>query len=158
MTVKIITDSLADIPSEVAKELGITIIPVNVIFGTESYRDGVDLTTDQFYDKLVHSKILPVTSVPSPATFAEAYDKLAEGTDEILAIILTSKLSGTYDVARQSIGLMQRKCRVELIDSQWAVMAEGFIVMAAAQAAKAELPMSLAIVMGLRRQNLDHKY
>ncbi|GAI06615.1 unnamed protein product, partial [marine sediment metagenome] len=78
----------------------------------------------QFYDKLVHSKILPVTSVPSPASFAEAYDRLAEDTDEILAITLTSKLSGTYEVALQSIGLMKRKCRVEVVDSQWAVMAK----------------------------------
>ena len=66
MTVKIVTDSLGDIPSEVAQELGITIIPVNVLFGTESYRDGVDLTTEQFYDKLVRSKTLPTTSVPPP--------------------------------------------------------------------------------------------
>lgn len=136
MTVKIVTDSVADLPSQVVNELGITVIPMNVRFGTEVYRDGIDLTAEQFYDRLVHSKVLPVTSVPSPGTFAEAYDKLAEETDEILAIILSSKLSGTYEVALQSVGLMKRKCRVEVIDSQWAVMAQGFIVMKAAKAAK----------------------
>jgi len=137
MTVKIVTDSVADLPSQVVNELGITVIPLNVRFGTEVYRDGVDLTAEQFYDRLVHGKVLPVTSVPSPGTFAEAYDKLAEETDEILAIILSSKLSGTYEVALQSIGLMKRECRVEVIDSRWATMALGFIVMKAARAAQA---------------------
>ncbi len=137
MTVKIVTDSIADLPSQVAQELGITVVPLHVRFGTEVYRDGVDLTAEQFYDRLVHSEILPVTSVPSPGEFAEAYNKLAEETDEILAIILSSKLSGTYEVALQSIGLMKRKCRVEVVDSQQAVMAQGFIVMAAARAAQA---------------------
>jgi len=75
--------------------------------------------------------------VPSPGTFAEAYDKLAEATDEILAIIVSAKLSGTYEVALQSVGLMKRTCRVEVVDSQWAVMAEGFIVIKAARAAQA---------------------
>jgi len=137
MTVKIVTDSVADLPSQVVKELGITVVPLNVRFGTEVYRDGIDLTTEQFYDKLVHSQALPVTSVPSPGTFAEAYDKLAEETDEILAIILSSKLSATYEVALQSIGLVKKKCRVEVVDSQWAVMAQGFIVITAARAAQA---------------------
>ena len=152
MTIKIVTDSVADLPPQVAQELGITIIPVNVLFGTESYRDGVDLTTEQFYDRLVHSKTLPVTSVPSPGSFAEAYDKLAEETDEILAIIVSAKLSGTYEVALQSIGLMERKCRVEVIDSQWAVMAEGFIVMKAAKAAQAGA--SLGEVVDIARKTI----
>ena len=137
MTVKVVTDSVADLPPQVANELGITVIPLNVRFGTDVYRDGIDITTEQFYDKLRHSKILPVTSVPSPGTFAEAYDKLAEETDEILVITLSSKLSATYEVALQSIGLMKQKCRVEIIDSQWAVMAQGLIVITAVRAAKA---------------------
>jgi len=137
MTVKIVTDSVADLPSEVVRELGITVIPILVRFGENVYRDNIDLTAEQFYEKLKHSKTLPVTSVPSPGTFAEAYDKLAEQTDEILAIILSSKLSGTYEVALQSIGLMKTKCRVEVIDSGWATMAEGFIIMKAAKAAQA---------------------
>ena len=135
MMVKIVTDSVADLPPQVAEELGITVVPLNVRFGDEVYRDGVDLTAEQFYDKLVHNETLPVTSVPSPASFAEVYDKLAEEADEILAISITSKLSGTYEVALQSVEMMKRKCRVEVVDSQWAVMAQGFIVIAAAKAA-----------------------
>jgi DegV family protein with EDD domain len=137
MTVKIVTDSVSDLPPQVVKELGITIVPLNVRFGAEVYRDGVDLTAEQFFDKLVHSKTLPVTSVPSPGTFAEIYDRLAEETDEIMVITVTSKLSGTHDVALQSIGLMKMKCRVEVVDSRLAVMGLGFVVIAAARAAQA---------------------
>ena len=137
MTVKIVTDSVSDIPPKVAKELGITIVPLHVRFGTEVYRDGVDLTADQFFDRLPHSKTLPMTSVPSPGDFADVYNKLAEETDEILVITLTSKLSGTNDVAKQSIGLTKRKCRIEVIDSQMAIMGQGLIVITAARAAQA---------------------
>lgn len=150
MPVKVVTDSVSDLPPQVVKELGITVIPLNVRFGEKVYRDGIDLTTEQFYRELVRSKTLPVTSVPSPGTFAEAYDKLAEETDEILVIALTSKLSATHEVALQSVGLMKRKCRVEVVDSQWAVMAEGFIVIAAARAAQAgaSLDEALEVVRG----------
>lgn len=137
MTVKIATDSLGDIPSDVAKELGITIIPVTVLFGTEVYRDGVDLTTEQFYDKLVRTKIFPTTAVPPLGDFVKIYDKLAEETDEILVITVSHKLSGTPGAALQAVELMKRKCRVEVIDSQWIIMGEGLIVITAAKAAKA---------------------
>jgi len=134
--VAIMTDSVADLPPHVAEELGITVVPLIVRFGSDVYRDGLDLNPDQFYGKLKTSKILPVTSVPSPATFVDAYDNLAE-KNEIVVISLTSKLSATYQVALQSIGLMKKQCRVEVVDSQWAVMAQGFIAMAAAKAARA---------------------
>jgi len=153
MTVKIVTGSVCDLPPEIASELGITVIPLNVRFGEEVYRDGIDLTAEQFYEKLKYSKTLPVTSVPSPQSFADAYDKLAEEADEILVITLSSKLSGTYEVALQSIGLMKRKCRVEVIDSQWAVMAQGFIVITAAKAAQARA--SLNEVMNLTHRNIQ---
>ncbi|MFQ5997373.1 MAG: DegV family protein [Dehalococcoidales bacterium] len=150
MPVKVVTDSVSDLPPQVVKELGITIIPLNVRFGEKVYRDGIDITSEQFYRELVDSKVLPVTSVPAPGAFAEAYNKLAEETDEILVIALSSKLSGTYEVARQSVGLMERKCRVEVIDSQWAVMAQGFLVIAAAKAAQAgaNLDEVLEVVRG----------
>lgn len=152
MTVRVVTDSVADLPSQVVKELGITVIPLLVRFGERLYRDGIDLTADEFYDMLARSKTFPVTSVPSPATFAEAYDKLAEETDEILAIIVSSRLSGTYEVALQSVGLMKRKCRVEVVDSRWATMALGFIVMKAAMAAQARA--SLDEVMEVTRKTI----
>ena len=137
MKVKIVTDSVADVPPQAVKELGITVVPLHIRFGAEVYRDGVDLTLDQFFDKLAHSKTLPVTSVPSPGDFAETYNKLAEETDGIIVITISSKLSGTYEVALQSTGLMKRQCRIEVVNSQLAIMGQGLIVITAAKAAQA---------------------
>ena len=137
MTVKVVTDSVADLPADVVKDLGITVIPLMVRFGEEVYRDGIDLTTEQFYDRLKQGKILPGTSVPPLGSVAEAYDRLAEDTDEILVITLSSRLSGTCEIAKQAVELMGKKCRIAVIDSEWATMAEGFIVMKAAKAALA---------------------
>jgi len=134
--VAIVTDSVADLPPQVAEELGITVVPLVVRFGTDLYRDGLDLSPDQFYERLRTSKALPATSVPPPVAYADVYDKLAEKTNEILVITLTSKLSATYQVALQAVGLMNKKARVEVMDSQWAIMAQGFIVIAAAKAAQ----------------------
>jgi len=134
--VAIVTDSVADLPPQVAEEFGITVVPLVVRFGTDLYRDSLDLSPDQFYEKLRTSKVLPATSVPPPAAFADAYNKLAEKTNEIVVISLTSKVSATYQVALQAVGLMKKKCRVEVLDSQWAVMAQGFIAIAAAKAAQ----------------------
>ena len=136
MTVKIVTDSISDLPENVTRELGITVVPMVVNFGEKSYRDGIDLTPEEFYKKLNSSKIFPQTSVPPPGVFAETYDKLAEETDEVLVITVSSRLTATYNVALQGINLMNKKCRVEAIDSTWATMAQGFIVMAAAKAAR----------------------
>ena len=134
--VAIVTDSVADLPPQLAEEFGITVVPLVVRFGTDLYRDGLDLSPDQFYEKLKTSKVLPATSVPPPAAFTDAYDKLAEKANEIVVISLTSKLSATYQVALQAVGLMKKRCRVEVLDSQWGVMAQGFITIAAARAAQ----------------------
>jgi DegV family protein with EDD domain len=152
MTVKIVTDSVADIPPQVIAELGITVVPVLVRFGEETYRDGIDITTDQFYEKLVKSAVMPTTSVPSLDLFARTYARLAEETDEILVIMLSAKLSGLYNAAVQSADLMEGKCRIEVVDSQNAVMAQGFVVIKAVRAARegAGLDEILEIV----RQNL----
>jgi len=147
-----VTDSVADLPPRVAEEFGITVVPLVVRFGTDLYRDGLDLSPDQFYGKLRSGKDLPATSVPTPAAFADAYDKLAEKANEIVVIALTSKLSATYQVALQSAGLMKKRCRVEVVDSQWAVMAQGFIAIAAAKAAQGGA--SLDEVLNVARYNM----
>jgi DegV family protein with EDD domain len=136
MTVKIVTDSVADIPAGIVAELGISIIPVLLRFGEETFRDGIDITTDQFYERLVNTKVMPTTSVPSMDMFARTYARLAEETDEILVIMLSSKLSGLYNAALQSAGLLESDCRIEVVDSGLAVMAQGFVVIKAAKAAR----------------------
>jgi DegV family protein with EDD domain len=137
VTVKIITDSTCDIPPQVANELGITIVPLYVHFGTEVYRDGIDLSHAEFYRKLTSTKSLPTTSTISPGEFAEIYNSLADQTDEILAIVISSELSATYDAALQGRELIQAKeCRVEVIDSRLVLMALGLVVIEAAKGAQ----------------------
>jgi DegV family protein with EDD domain len=133
--VAVVTDSVADIPPQLAEELGITIVPLILRFGTDVYRDSLDISPDDYYKKLATAKVLPKTSTPPPLDFAEVFDRLSEKTDSILYIGLSSKLSGTFQVAVQSVGLMKKKCRIELMDSQWAAMAQGFIVITATRAA-----------------------
>jgi DegV family protein with EDD domain len=150
--VAIVTDSVADLPPQVTEEFGIKVVPLVVRFGTDLYRDGLDLSPDEFYERLRSSKALPATSVPPPLAYADVYDKLAEKTNEILVITLTSKLSATYQVALQAVGLMKRKARVEVLDSQWAIMAQGFIVINAAKAAQSGA--SIDEVLAVARQSM----
>jgi DegV family protein with EDD domain len=152
MTVRIVTDSLGDIPSEVAEELGITVIPLNVLFGEEIYRDGVDLTTEQFYQKLAQSQELPTTQIDSLDVFVQSYERLAEETQEILVISNSQKMSASYEAMVEAADKMQRPCRVEVIDSQWAIMAQGLIVIATAKAA--QKGASLDELMALTKKNI----
>lgn len=121
MVVRIVTDSTADLPREVAGELGITVVPLTVFFGDEAYLDGVELDNATFYEKLAASKDLPRTSQPAPAAFQQAYQHLIdEGADAILSIHLSSKLSGTYQsacTARDSLSEDTRQVPIEVIDS-----------------------------------------
>lgn len=135
--VRIVTDSTSDLTGEIARALSITVVPLYVNFGNESYQDNVDLTTDEFYRKLASSAILPTTSSPSPGSFADVYDRLVEETDEILTITISSKLSASYKTAVDGARLRKRKCRVEIIDSLSAIVGLGLIVISAAKAAQA---------------------
>lgn len=137
MAVRIVTDSVADLPPDLVRELGITVVPLVLRFGEAVYRDGVDMSVDEFYERLRVSGDLPATSAPSPAVFAQAYDAATAAGDDVLAIILSAKLSGTYNAALQGRSLAAEAARVEVMDSGWAAIAQGFVVMAAARAAKA---------------------
>jgi len=136
MTVKIVTDSLSDITSDIAEALGIIIVPLTVIFGHESFLDRVTITTDEFYYRLTHDSVWPTTTQPAPSVFADIYDKQAEETEEILAITLSSKMSGTYESALNAKSLITKKCRIEVIDSLTVGMGLGLIVIAAAKQAQ----------------------
>jgi DegV family protein with EDD domain len=151
--VKIVTDCLGDIPADIIQDLGITIIPLSVHFGTEVYVDGIDLTTEQFYQKLVSSKALPTTSVPPMGKFLEVYEKLAEETNEILVITVSRKLSAVYEAALQAISHMTKQCRIEVIDSMTILMAEGLVVVETAKAAKNGV--GIDGLMELTRRNMQ---
>lgn len=133
---KIVTDSLADIPPSIAQDLDIVQVPCVVRFGTQEYHDRVDLSSAEFYQRLVTSTSLPTTSQPAAGVFDELYKRLAGETDQILAIHTIASLSGIYNasfVAAQGIP----KVRIELIDSHQVTMALGWLVILAARAARA---------------------
>jgi DegV family protein with EDD domain len=133
--VGLVTDSASDLSSELAKELEIKVVPLHIQFGNETYKDRVDLSPEEFYDKLVHSSVLPTTAAPSPGMFAEVFDDLAAKYSQILGVFVSRKLSATYDAALQGIKLMKRKCQVEIVDSTLGIMGEGLLVMEAAKKA-----------------------
>ena len=122
MTVRIVTDSTADLQPEEAETLGITIVPLTVFFGEEAYLDNVELDNASFYSKLQISKELPRTSQPSPASFQAAFTRLIEeGADGIISVHLSAKLSGTYQsacTARDTLPESLRKVPIEVIDSR----------------------------------------
>jgi len=136
MTVRIVTDSTSDLSPQTAEELGITVVPVYVRFGEKVYRDGVDISQDEFYQQLVQGPIHPFTSQPSPSDFAHVYSELLKETDEVVSIHLSSKVSGTYDSALRGRELAETKCHIEVIDSLSVSMGLGLIVMAAARLAR----------------------
>jgi DegV family protein with EDD domain len=134
---KVVTDSASDLPPDVVKDLEITVIPLNVQFGRETYRDRIDLTSEDFYQRLENSSTLPSTSAPGPGLFAEVLDDLAIKHSQILGVFLSRKLSATYDAALQGIELMKRKCEVKVVDSTLGIMGQGLLVMEAAKRALA---------------------
>ena len=122
MAVKILIDSASDISQKEAKDLGVEIIPLEVRFGDDEYLDGVTLLPEEFYEKLVESDVLPQTSQIPPYRFEKEFKKLCESGDEVVAITLSSKLSGTYlsavDAAKKFEG------KVYVVDSLNATIGE----------------------------------
>ena len=156
MTVKVVTDSLSDITSDIAGELGITVVPVYVRFGEEVYRDRVEITTEEFYRRLVHDTAFPSTTQPTPKDFLDVYARLAEEADEILVITLSSKLSGTYQSALQAKDMFEGKCRIEVIDSQLVIMGLGLVVIAVAKAVQAGANLDEAAALVRRAMTQAH--
>jgi DegV family protein with EDD domain len=136
MTVKIVTDSVADIPEALARNLGISVIPIRVRFGDKVYRDGIDISPDQFYHKLISDSEFPHTAVPGPEEIAQVYQKLSEETDQILSVHLSAKYSAFYEAALTAKAMAPGNCRIEVIDTLSAVMGEGLLVITAAKEAR----------------------
>jgi DegV family protein with EDD domain len=135
LTVKIVTDSGSDIPPELAKKLGITIVPVYIYFGDKAYKDGVDIGPDELYKRLVEGPIYPTTTQPMPADFAEVYTALAKDAEAIVSIHIPSKVSGTYNAALQGLEIAKPKCELHVVDSLSVSVGLGLIVLAAARVA-----------------------
>lgn len=126
MSVKLIVDSASDINEQEAKELGIIMLPMEVRFGLEEFLDGVNLTPNMFYNKLIESNELPKTSQINPYRFEEAYMQIVDNGDDVVVITISSKLSGTYrsacEAAKQFVG------KVYVVDSLNACIGERLLV------------------------------
>lgn len=136
MAVRIVADSTSDLPPAVVEELGITIVPANVVIDDVNYRDGVDLTPDDFYSRLVSGTALPTTSQPSVGAFQTAYQELLDQGHELVSVHVSGKLSGTVNSATQAKAALGEDPPIEIIDSQAASIAVALVAIEAAELAR----------------------
>lgn len=143
MTVRVVTDSACDLPQELVDERGIEIIPLTIRFGSEEFVDRVELSTDQFWDRLRGSDVLPETAAPSAGAFEARFRELiASGATGILCVNLSSRLSATMQAAQVAAGAVRADCPVEVIDSMTCSMGLGSLCLNAAEQAAAGKPLA----------------
>jgi DegV family protein with EDD domain len=136
--VAIVTDSTAYIPDDLLKKYAITVTPQIVIWGEESFRDGVDITPDQFYKRLENAKVMPTTSQVSIMDMKTTFESLVEQGYEVVGIFLSAKLSGTMQSAEQALKMLSNMAgKISIVDSNSTAMAMGFHVLTVARAAQA---------------------
>lgn len=141
MTLRIVTDSTCDLPREVIEELEISVVPCYINFPDRSYLDGVDITRQEFYERLPNYPVPPTTSAPAIGTFAKVYRELLDnGASAILSIHISSALSGIYNVAYLASEAMEN-LMVKTFDSGQLTLGIGLLVEAAAKAAKEGKPL-----------------
>ncbi len=138
MSIKIVTDSTAYLTADLQKEYDLTVVPLSVIFPDESFKE-TEVDYDYFYSKIDREGIIPTSSQPSQGEMEDAFNRLLDEGHEIMAIFISGDLSGTCQSAygaRQAILQVNPTARIEILDSRTTCMAMGFIVLAAAQAAR----------------------
>ena len=136
----VVTDSTSDIPEQTARALDIDVVPALLTVEGKTYRDGIDLTRDEFYRRLPQFKTPPTTAAPSPLAYEEVYERrLSSGYDQILSIHLSAKLSGMINVVNRAAQNFDG--RVHIYDSQQVSLGLGFQVIEAAQAVSEGMPM-----------------
>jgi DegV family protein with EDD domain len=137
MTVRIVTDSTCDLPAETIARYGILVVPLYINVGTQSYLDGIDITREEFYQKLPTFTVHPTTAMPSPQKFHTLYDTLAdEGASQVLSIHISTALSATVDVAYVA-AQETTSVPVTVFDSRQLSLGTGFLVETAAKMAAA---------------------
>ncbi len=148
MNVAIVTDSVACLPVELAEKWNIRVIPLEITYNGISYRDGVDMTPDRFYELLANSSILPTTSAPSPYEYLKIFKELVSDNNEVLVISPFRKLTHVYESATIAARMLKEEIPescVEVIDSGTAASAQGFVVLDAAKAARESNSLEKAV-------------
>jgi DegV family protein with EDD domain len=146
--IALVTDSTAYIPSELSKAYNITIVPQSLIWGDQTYRDGVDIQPDEFYARLKTTKLMPTTAQVPVLDMQRTFQELVDQEFEVLGIFISAKLSGTWQSAlqaREALGSSGEK--VHILDSNATAMAMGFPVLAAARAAEQGVSMNDCIAL-----------
>lgn len=134
--VAVVTDSVADIPAELADALGISVVPLYIHFGLETFRDRVDMTEEQFYQRLSASEqYAPKTSQPAPGDFVKVYERLLAVHRQIVSIHPISRFSGTYNTALLARAMLGNPTEIEVVDSRSGSAGQALIVLEAARAA-----------------------
>lgn len=153
--VAIVTDSTADLPVEVRERLGIAMVPLNIHIGAEAFRDQIDISTDEFMQRLAETEDMPSTSQPSSGLFEQTFRELARNHDEIVCVLISSRLSGTVQSAQIAADAVGDTIRVEVVDSLNASLGCGFQVLNAARLAGEGLGAQ-AIATRLRSQTASY--
>jgi DegV family protein with EDD domain len=133
-SVAIVIDSTAFMPRPLLDSYGISVVPNLVHWGTESYRDGVDIQPSEFFERLKTDPVMPTTSVASVGEVRDVYARAAETAEAVVGVHISTKLSGTYSAAVQAKAMLP-DARIEIVDSQSTAMALGFVALMAARAA-----------------------
>ncbi len=136
--IAIVTDSTAYMPKDMVAQYGITVVPNVVTWGTKTYRDGIDIQSTEFFERLKTDPVQPTTAVSSIGEFRDSYAQAAEMAPVVLGIHLSAKLSGTFNAAEQARATPELAGKnITILDSNATAMALGFVVLAAARAAEA---------------------
>lgn len=147
MTIKIVTDSACDVPPELARQFDITVVPVYLNIGERSYLEGVDMTREQFYDRLGSLTHYPTTAAPAVGTFTQLYERLTQaGASQILSMHIAHDLSATFNAARVGATAAD-SAPVTLFDTRQITLGAGLLVLLAAEAAAAGRTIAEIITM-----------
>lgn len=146
--IALVTDSTTYMPPELVKEYSISVAPQLLIWGDQTYKDGVDIESSEFFTRLKTAKVMPTTSQVAVISFQEIFQHLVDQGYDVLALLVSSKLSGTVQSAMQARDLMSSaRERVNVVDSQSVAMALGFQVLAVARAIRDGASLKDAIAL-----------
>lgn len=151
MAIKIITDTMCDVPEAYVKEYGIRVMPLTVHFGNDSYKDGVDISMEEFYSRLEESENLPTTSQVPPIEFLDAFKEELNKGNEIICINGSGKMSGTYNSAVLAKAQLNTD-KISVIDSEGVTLGAGMLAIKAARLA--EQGMSAAAIESEIRESV----
>jgi DegV family protein with EDD domain len=154
--VRVVTDSSAELTPEIASRLDITVVPMNIRFGDEEFREGIDINTEDFFRRLEYSNNMPIATPPSFRSFQEVYSQLSETTDQVISIHVSSRLNRAYHVAHAAAEAFLGRSQVAVIDSASISVGQGILVKSAAQAAQKGMPLDA--IVRLIRGMIPHVY